>query len=122
MSARNRLVAVIEDEPNAADALALLLRDWGAEVAVGASTRSIASQLGARLSQVRWVITDFHLGSDADGVSLANDIAASAPGARVLVLSSALSARATAAAAEAGFEIMDKPARPDKIVAWLERA
>ena len=122
MLAHNHIVAVIEDEPGAAEALALLLRDWGAEVAVGSSADSIVSQLGSRLSEVRWVITDFHLGPGADGVSLANDIAASAPGARVLVLSGALSQRAMVAAAKAGFEVMDKPARPDKIVAWLERA
>jgi len=122
MSRCSRIVAVLEDEPAAAEALALILRDWGAEVAVGANPTAISDQLGPRVAEIRWIITDFQLGAGPDGIALVNDMAASAPRARVLVLSGAVSGRAAAAAAHAGYEIMDKPARPDKIVAWLERA
>jgi DNA-binding NtrC family response regulator len=102
--------------------LALILRDWGAEVAVGAHANDIVAQLGPRVAEVGWVITDFHLGGRDDGVSLVDRITAAAPEARVLVLSGDLNRHVTAVAAKAGFEVMDKPARPDKIVAWLERA
>jgi DNA-binding NtrC family response regulator len=122
MAQQSRIIAVIEDEPTSAEALAMILRDWGAEVAVGADPGDIAAQLGPRMAEVGWIITDFNLGDDRDGLSRVDRIASSAPEARVLVLSGGLNRRAAAAANKAGFEVMDKPARPDKIVAWLERA
>ncbi|MFT3729315.1 MAG: response regulator [Terricaulis sp.] len=122
MVQQSRLVAVIEDEPTSAEALTLVLRDWGAEVAVGAHANDIAEQLGPRMSEVGWIITDSNLGDGRDGVTLVDRITAAAPAARVLILSGDLNQHAAANAAKAGFEVMDKPARPDKIVAWLERA
>lgn len=122
MGQQHRIVAVIEDEPTSAEALALILRDWGAEVAVGADPNDIADQLGPRVSEIGWIITDLDLGTGPDGLARVGRIASSAPEARVLVLSGALDRRSAVAASKAGFEVMDKPARPDKIVAWLERA
>jgi DNA-binding NtrC family response regulator len=115
-----RIVAVIEDEPAQAEALALVLRDRGAEVAVGAHPSEIVKQLGPRVADIGWIITDFDLGEGQNGIELANDmVAASAPQARVLVLSSAIDARIIS---QSGFDAMDKPAQVDKIMAWLERA
>ena len=117
---QSRLIAVIEDEPTSAEALAMVLRDWGAEVAVGAHANDIADQLGPRLAEVGWIITDFNPSDGRTGT--VDTIIAVATRARVLVLSGDLNRHATTVAAEVGFEVMDKPARPDKIVAWLERA
>ena len=122
MSARTNTVVIIEDEPAAADALALIIRDWGADVAVGSDVKTLAEQLGPRVSQVGWIITDFNLGPGPDGVALVREFSSVAPDAKVLVLSGSFSARATAAAAKAGYEIMQKPARAEMIVSWLERA
>lgn len=122
MLALNRIVAVIEDEPVSAEALAMLVRDWGAEVAVGADRQDISNQLGARVAEIGWIIADYNLGPGIDGISEADLMTSDVPDARVLVLSGELTRSATAAAAKAGFEVMDKPARADKIVAWLERA
>ena len=119
---QRRLIAVIEDEPTSAEALALVLRDWGAEVAVGARAGDIVDQLGARTAEVGWIITDSNLGDGRDVGTPVDTITAAAPAARVLVLSGALNRHATDVATKAGFEVMDKPVRPDKIVAWLERA
>ncbi len=116
------LALIIEDDPGSAEALALILRDWGAEVAHGVSSEGVAVALGQRAADVRWIITDFHLGAGPDGVTLVQTLARSAPQARVLVLSGSFHGRATAAAADAGFEVMQKPARAEAIVAWLERA
>jgi DNA-binding NtrC family response regulator len=117
-----RLVAVIEHEPTSAEALAMVLRDWGAEVAVGADPGEIANQLGPRVAEIGWIITGYNLGDGANGIARVDQMASAAPDARVLVLSGEINRDTAAAAAKAGFEVMDKPARPDKIVAWLERA
>ncbi|MFZ2031179.1 MAG: response regulator [Vitreimonas sp.] len=122
MSFRTNTVVIIEDEPAAADALALIIQDWGADVAVGSNTSTIAQQLGSRLNDVGWIIADFNLGPGPDGVALAQEFASAAPSAKVLVLSGSFHGRATAAAAKAGYELMQKPARAEMIVSWLERA
>jgi ActR/RegA family two-component response regulator len=121
MSTAPPLALIIEDDPSSAEALALILRDWGAEVAHAASDAALDGHK-ARLAETRWIITDFHLGAGPDGVTLVQRLAGLAPQARVLVLSGSFHGRATAAAAEAGFEVMQKPARAEAIVAWLERA
>lgn len=122
MSARANTVVIIEDEPASADALALIVRDWGADVAVCSDARAIAEQLGSRLSEVGWIITDYNLGPGPDGVTLVQEFASVAPDAKILVLSGAFSRQATLAAVKAGYEIMQKPARAEMIVSWLERA
>jgi DNA-binding NtrC family response regulator len=116
------LVLVIEDDAAAAESLLLILRDWGAEVAHGQNGEAVLADLGHRLGEVRWIITDFHLGSGADGVTLVKHLRTLAPDARVLVLSGSFSGRATLDAAKAGFEVMHKPARAKAIIDWLERA
>jgi ActR/RegA family two-component response regulator len=121
MSPAKPLVVIVEDNSSSAEALTLILRDWGADVVHGVSPDAALETLGARASKVGWIITDFHLGPGADGVSLVRTLAAAAPRARILVLSGSSHGRANAAAVKAGFEIMRKPARADAIVAWLER-
>ncbi|MBI3437254.1 MAG: response regulator [Proteobacteria bacterium] len=122
MPPRTNTVVIIEDEPAAADALAVIVRDWGADVAVGSDAKALAEQLGSRASHIGWIITDFNLGPGPDGVTLVQEFSSVAPDARVLVLSGSVGGLATKAAAKAGFEIMHKPARAEMIVSWLERA
>lgn len=115
------LVAILEDDPVSAEALAMVLHDWGAQVVHAVALDDLVSALGPRLAEVRHIITDFHLGDGPDGVSLVLTLASAAPNARVLVLSGSFHGRASAAAAKAGFDVMQKPARAEAIVAWLER-
>jgi DNA-binding NtrC family response regulator len=115
-----RLVLLVEDDAAAAEALQLILRDWGAEVIHGATGDAIAAANG-RLGDVGWIITDFHLGKGENGISLVKRLRKAAPEARVLVLSGSFSGRATADAAQAGFDVMQKPARAKAIIEWLER-
>ncbi|WP_395645033.1 response regulator [Terricaulis sp.] len=121
MDAQAPLVAILEDDPSAAEALAMILRDWGAQVVQAAALEALVAELGPRLREVGYIITDFHLGDGPDGVSLVLTLASAAPHARVLVLSGSFHGRASAAAAKAGFDVMQKPARAEAIVAWLER-
>lgn len=115
------LVIIIEDDPASAEALALILRDWGAEVLHGVATAPIQASLAGRDGEVRWIITDFHLGEGADGVTVVRELTAKTPNARVLVLTGSFQGRAGAVARDAGFEVMEKPALAKKIVDWLER-
>ena len=122
MPPRTQTVVIIEDEPVSADALSLVVRDWGAEVAVGASAKDVADKLGARVREVGWIITDFNLGVGPNGVAGIGDITNAAPDAKVLVLSGSMHGQAQASAAKAGYAYMQKPARAENIVSWLEHA
>jgi DNA-binding response OmpR family regulator len=115
------LVLLVEDDAAAAEALLLVLRDWGAEVIHGPNGEALVSAANGRLGSVRWIITDFHLGKGEDGVALVKRLRTAAPASRVLVLSGSFTAKATAEAAEAGFDVMQKPARAKSIIEWLER-
>ena len=121
MAGDKPLIVIIEDDPSAADALTLILEDWGAEVVHDLNPTQAMAKLGQRVDAISWIITDFHLGPGPDGVSLVQTLTAAAPRARVLVLSGSSHGRANSVAAQAGFEIMRKPARAEAIVAWLER-
>ncbi|MGE0740479.1 MAG: hypothetical protein AB7O98_03990 [Hyphomonadaceae bacterium] len=115
------LALVLEDDVASAEALAFILRDWGADVVCCVDRAGIETALGQRLPRARWIITDYNLGADLDGVTLALDVRRVAAEARVLVLSGSFQGRAAAAAAAAGLDFMNKPARAEAIIAWLER-
>lgn len=121
MASAAPLILIIEDDPSSSEALELILRDWGAEVLVARDEQAL-SALDGRTSDLRAIITDFHLGRGPDGVTLVRRLIEVAPQARVLVLSGSFHGRATTAAELAGFEVMQKPARAAAIVDWLERA
>lgn len=116
------LVLVLEDDPVSAEALILVLEDWGAEVAHAAHADHVITALGARAAELHSIIADYDLGDGPNGVAIAADLLADAQQARVLVLSGTLRARSDVAARNAGFDMMQKPARAAAIVAWLEAA
>jgi len=118
------VVLILEDDATSAEALSFILHDWGAEVVHvphGVAPEALPALLAERLDGARYIITDYHLGDGPDGITIAQRLLESAPQARLLVLSGSFHGRATAAAAKAGIEIMQKPARADAIIAWLER-
>ena len=114
------LAVVIDDDPAAAEALELTLRDWGADVIAARSVRAVLAEIAEVAPTISWVITDFDLGAE-NGVEGARAVLAEAPQARVLVLSGNLDGGAGRAAAEAGFDALEKPAAVSAIAAWLER-
>jgi DNA-binding NtrC family response regulator len=119
MTRSRPLILLLEDDVAAAEAMQLVLRDWGADVVHGAAAEDIATDAGARAASAKMIITDFHL-PVANGVSAAKKLRKRAPGARVLVLSGSLSNDAKDAARDAGYAFMRKPARPRDIIKWLE--
>lgn len=121
MCAAKPLVVIIEDDDASAEALSFVLRDWGADVVRGQDAHGLLLQLGPGLDRVGWIITDFNLGKGRDGVALTQSLLPHAPQARVLVLTGSFQGRAVIAAAEAGYELMQKPAQANDIIAWLQR-
>lgn len=120
MSATRPLILLLEDDSALAEAMQLVLRDWGADVVYGADADDAAFAEGSRAAQARMIITDFHL-TETDGVSAAKQLRKRAPGAQVLVLSGSLNNDAKRAAKGAGYAFMQKPAPPRELIAWLER-
>lgn len=121
MCAAKPLVVIFEDDDASAEALSFVLRDWGADVVRGQDAHALLLQLGPGLDRVGWIITDFNLGPGPDGVALTQSLLPHAPQARVLVLTGSFQGRAVKAAAEAGYELMHKPAQANDIIAWLQR-
>jgi DNA-binding NtrC family response regulator len=115
------LILLLEDDAAAAEALQLVLRDWGADVVHGLDAAQVVAAAGARASGASMIITDFHLGDEVTGVTLAQQLRARAPEARVLVLSGSVSGEAQRAATDAGYAFMRKPAPPRAIIDWLEQ-
>jgi DNA-binding NtrC family response regulator len=120
MSAMRPLILLLEDDFASAEAMQLVLRDWGADVVYGAGADDVSCTAGSRTEQARVIITDFHL-AESDGVSAARQLRKRAPGAQVLVLSGSLSNDAQRAAKGAGYAFMQKPAPARELIAWLER-
>lgn len=121
MTVTRPLIFLLEDDIASAEAMQIVLRDWGADVVHGADADDIVSAAGSRASSARVIITDFHL-PVADGVSAAKQLRKRAPGARVLVLSGSLNNDARRAAKGAGYTFMPKPTPMRDIIAWLDRA
>ncbi|MEZ5960113.1 MAG: response regulator [Hyphomonadaceae bacterium] len=114
------LILLLEDDQASAEAMKLVLRDWGANVVHGADVDDIVSSAGTHAAAAAMIITDFHL-SKGNGVSAAQQLSKRAPRARVLVLSGSLSNDAQSAAKGAGFTFMRKPAPRRDIISWLEQ-
>jgi len=114
------LALIIEDDPPSGEALSFIVADWGAEVAFGRDGDEAEAAIAGRFDDLRWIITDFHLGDGPHGISVVQRLVAFAPHARVLVLSGSFHGKAQAVAATTGYELMQKPARASAIIAWLE--
>jgi DNA-binding response OmpR family regulator len=114
-----RLVIVLEDDPLVADALCLLLHDWGFECLHGAALGEILPQLAARAGEVRAIISDDHLRDGATGLDALRAAEAQGVAARSLLLTASLGRRIRAVGAAAGYPSMEKPVEPQKLRAWL---
>lgn len=120
MTRTRPLILLLEDDLASAEAMQLVLRDWGADVIHGADADEILAVADVRAANATMIITDFHLPA-GDGVSAAQRLRKRAPRAPVLVLSGSLNNDAKRAAKDAGYAFMRKPAPPRDIIAWLEQ-
>lgn len=120
MPSKRPLILLLEDDHASAEAMQIVLSDWGADVVHGADVEDISSVAGTRAAHADMIITDFHL-PVADGVAAAKQLRKRAPQAKVLVLSGSLNNDAKRAAKGAGYAFLPKPAPPADIIAWLNR-
>jgi len=116
------LVIVLEDDRRAADALILLLADWGYDCVHGESFAVAMAALGDRAVQVRAIISDFHLADGTTGIEAAEKARQRGIAAPVLMLTGTLRGAARRSAAAAGHQFMEKPVDADKLKRWLRKA
>lgn len=114
-------VLVIEDNPNAQAALCGLLSSWGCD-AVGADSLESALQQLARVGAPDVVLSDFQLGSGANGIEAIARIRAryGAQLAACLVSGETQDGLQVQARA-AGLTVLHKPVRPAKLRSLLRR-
>lgn len=74
-SAARPLVVIIENDGQLADAMAILVHDWGFEAVPAGSVSDAVRVLGARLCDVRAIIADYQLNDGFTGVKAATSIA-----------------------------------------------
>jgi PAS domain S-box-containing protein len=112
-------VLVVDNEPQALDALAAVLRGWGCEVATAAGGEAAAAALAARPCEL-WIF-DYHLDGGDDGVRLHARLAEGFGAAPCVILSADQTGAVRAAAQEAGLPLLMKPLRPLALKSVLDR-
>lgn len=117
-----RIVAILEDDPDSADALSLIVSDWGAEPVHATTAEAVLAALGDRTDALAWIIADFNIENCPNGVEAAASLQRACPDARVLILTGTFHKRGEDVAKAAGYDIMFKPATADDIVDWLALA
>jgi signal transduction histidine kinase/CheY-like chemotaxis protein len=104
------LVAVVDDDPAAIDAMAELFSIWGAHVVGGRDARTLLQALGRIARYPDLVVADLRLGDGASGVitvrALRDELGFAVP---ALIVSGDTSAAAERAARSAGLTLLPKP-------------
>lgn len=116
------IIAILEDDEASADALSLIVADWGAEPIKAMKAEAILAELGADTARLTWIIADFNIVDCPNGVEAAHAIRTICPHARVLILTGTFHQRGEEIARDAGFDVMFKPARAEDIITWLAAA
>lgn len=112
-------VLVVDNEPQALEALAGVLRGWGCEVI--AAGDGAAAQHVLRGSACALWIFDYHLDHGDDGVALHARLAAGHGAVPCLILSADQTGAVRSAAQEAGLPLLVKPLRPLALKSVLDR-
>ncbi len=121
MRSAKPLILVLESDPASAEALSLILSDWGAEIVHATNADQIIGAVGNRLRDLRFIISDRTLGSGADGETMMQHLIQAAPRVRILVLSSSFRDPPSDNATGVGFDVMQKPVHADALLAWLDK-
>jgi DNA-binding NtrC family response regulator len=114
-----KLVLVLEDDPGSAEALKILIEDWGFECAHGACFGELLPTIEARADDVCAILSDFHLQGGETGLEAIQQAAKAGVSAPVLLMTGTLRGKARRDAAAAGHRFMEKPVAPDRLRAWL---
>jgi PAS domain S-box-containing protein len=112
-------VLVVDNEPQALEALAGVLRGWGCEVVAVRDGDAAGAAIAARRCDL-WIF-DYHLDDGDDGVSLHARFARRFGDAPCLILSADQTGVVRNAAQEAGLPLLVKPLRPLALKSVLDR-
>jgi signal transduction histidine kinase/CheY-like chemotaxis protein len=119
-SLQGRLAALVDDEAPILRAMESLFKTWGVGIVTGRSAEEVLNQLRQLNSAPDFLITDYSLPDDADGLEVARkfreEFGTELP---VLVLTGDTAADTVQRITEAGFKIMHKPVRPARLRAAL---
>lgn len=109
------VVLVVDDEPNVANSLAMILSNVGFEARAAYNGESALLMVGER--PPAFLLTDVFM-PGIDGIQLAIAVAQNFPSCKVTLFSGNASERETRRAHEAGYEfpLLMKPIHPEKIV------
>jgi signal transduction histidine kinase len=108
------VVAVIDDDTAALDAMSVLFRTWGAEVVGANDTATLLARVDELDCVPDLIVADLRLANGHDGVNAVHRLR-DALGVRIpgLLVSGDTSAQADAMARAAGFTLLGKPVVPD---------
>ena len=108
------VVAVIDDDTAALDAMGVLFETWGAEVVSANDTATLLERVGHLERWPDLVVADLRLADGHDGVNAVNRVR-DALGVHIpgLIVSGDTGAQADAMARAAGFTLLGKPVVPD---------
>ncbi|MDA0305788.1 MAG: PAS domain-containing hybrid sensor histidine kinase/response regulator [Proteobacteria bacterium] len=120
--ANGALIVGIDDDPAVRDALSLLLQSWGFEAVTAASEEDAVNQLAAVNRSPDLVIADYRLQKSDKGAhaikAIRNRWGQEIPG---LLLTSSTDPKGVKEAQEMGFQVVQKPIRPEKLKAVVAR-
>jgi len=112
-------VLLVDNEPQALEALASVLRGWGCEVHAVADGDAAGTALSREPADL-WVF-DYHLDHGDDGVAVHQRLSIEFPGVPCLILSADQTGVVRSAAQEAGLPLLMKPLRPLALKSVLDR-
>jgi PAS domain S-box-containing protein len=112
-------VLLVDNEPQALEALASVLRGWGCEVRAVADGDAASAALSGEPADL-WVF-DYHLDHGDDGVAVFQRLSAMHAGVPCLILSADQTGAVRTAAQEAGLPLLMKPLRPLALKSVLDR-
>ena len=113
---RRPLIVIVENDQHLADALSLLVRDWGFEAHPASSAAGAVRALGPRIVDVRAIIADYHLDEGFTGIKGATALA-QAIGHKVPTI--VTTGHAMLAEREYVFPVLSKPFDPGILHRWL---
>jgi CheY-like chemotaxis protein len=111
------LVVVVENERRIADALSMLIEDWGFSCLAVPSISSAARALGPDVRKIKAVIADYHLDDEFTGDKAA---AALATAIGFPVPTIMMTGHVAMADHQTKFPVLPKPFDPDILKSWLE--
>ena len=112
-------VLLVDNEPQALDALASVLHGWGCEVRAVADGEAARAELSRETADL-WVF-DYHLDHGDDGVALRRRLSLEFGNVPCLILSADQTGAVRTAAQEAGLPLLMKPLRPLALKSVLDR-